>query len=229
MPPTFSTAPSLTSVKLDSQAGTPPSLTHSPTTSDRGRESTVECTPVATPVASVATLNRPRKEPNLYFSWHRKQAHDSQATGDFVEEDILFPDTSDSTFPLFPDSPPDVGRPRVMASAVSPIDITSPPRYSSPSPRNQTSNLTNALQGAGPYDVPGSGIDIGGTRSGNDGRLNVTGRNGSVSNGFGSYYGTGARPIAMRQRSRRESNTAGSFMNKMSWGGTSVGSFIRDE
>ena len=63
------------------------------------------------------------------------------------------------------------------------------------------------------------------------GRLSVSGRHESMANIFGSSYlgGSGARPIATRERSRRESNTGGSFMgNGMSWGGISVGS-LRDE
>lgn len=50
--------------------------------------------------------------------------------------------------------------------------------------------------------------------------------------GSGSYYGSGAQPISMntsnRERPRRES-VAGSMVGGMSWGGVSVGSWIRDE
>lgn len=44
--------------------------------------------------------------------------------------------------------------------------------------------------------------------------------------GGSSYFG--ARPISVGQKQRRESNT-GSYVAGMSWGGMSVGSFIRDE
>jgi transcription factor SFP1 len=45
-----------------------------------------------------------------------------------------------------------------------------------------------------------------------------------------SFYGNGARPISMKDRPRRESNNGmGSFAGGMSWGGVSVGSWIRDE
>jgi transcription factor SFP1 len=45
----------------------------------------------------------------------------------------------------------------------------------------------------------------------------------------GSFYGSGARPISMKDRPRRESNTMNSLVNGLSWGGVSVGSWIRDE
>lgn len=48
----------------------------------------------------------------------------------------------------------------------------------------------------------------------------------------GSHYGSGAQPISMsnanRERPRRES-LAGSMVSGMSWGGISVGSWVRDE
>lgn len=45
-----------------------------------------------------------------------------------------------------------------------------------------------------------------------------------------SYYGSGARPISFRDGNRRESNAlASSLIGGMSWGGLSVGSFIRDD
>ena len=58
----------------------------------------------------------------------------------------------------------------------------------------------------------------------------MPGRQDSASNGMpSSYYGSGARQIPGRaERSRRES-AAGSFANGMSWGGVSVGSWVRDE
>ncbi|KAF1988513.1 hypothetical protein K402DRAFT_411464 [Aulographum hederae CBS 113979] len=216
-------------ITLDS-TGTPPPLYRSPTISDRGgRESTAESTPITTPVISSAKVasgaSRPKREKDLYFSWHRKPHELGNGPRlddpDYLEEDVLFPESSDSTFPLFPDSPPDV-RSEAMTSAVSPIDITSPPRFNSSSPRNQASNLTFALQEAGAAGPQTSNIDI--NRGGNDGgRLSVGGaRHESISNGMGSYYGTGARPISVKDRPRRESNTAGSFANKMSWGGLSL-------
>ena len=214
-----------TAVKLDS-IETPPPLISSPSASDRGRESTAESTPVTTPVISNASLARPKKERDLYFSWHRR-SHDADArTSLHLESGLLFTDTDDSTFPLFPDSPPKFER-RAMATSASSIDIPTGPRPSSTSPRPHTSNLTSQLRGLGGAGAPTSAINIG-SRGGNDGRLGAT-RQDSMSGAAGSsYYGTGARPISVKGKPRRES-MAGSLVNGMSWGGVSVGSWIRDE
>jgi transcription factor SFP1 len=113
-----------------------------------------------------------------------------------------------------------------MAQAASPIDIATPPRFGSNSPQNQTSNLTSALREAGAtrnthHDTPAlqqNGTDMQ--------RPSLSARNDSIS---GSFYGTGARPISMKDRPRRESNAMNSLVNGLSWGGVSVGSWIRDE
>lgn len=111
-----------------------------------------------------------------------------------------------------------------MASSAAPIDITPPPRFSSQSPRNQTSNLTFALQEAGATGIQPSETAIESRQDA--GRLSVGGRQDSISMGGSSYFG--ARPISVGQKQRRESST-GSYVAGMSWGGMSVGSFIRDE
>lgn len=213
-----------TVVKLDS-FDQPPPLYYSPDSSDRGRESTVESTPINTPSIGQASppFGRPsRKDKDLYFSWHRKpndlyvgNRHSS------VDPDVLFEDEGDCSFPLFP-SPPGMA-----TTSASPIDITGGRRFNSQSPRNnQPSNLQFALQEAEAPDVAASEM-YAGQRPGNDGRLSVGGRNDSISGG--SYYGSGARPISMKDRPRRESTANGSLLNGMSWGGISVGSWVRDE
>jgi transcription factor SFP1 len=120
-----------------------------------------------------------------------------------------------------------------MAQAASPIDIT-PQRFNSASPQNQASNLTSALREAG----ASSNHDFTGTPNQQQNaapndfaelRPGMGGRHGSMSNGAGSPFYTGARPISMKEKPRRESNTMGSFAGGMSWGGLSVGSWIRDE
>jgi transcription factor SFP1 len=190
----------------------------------------------------LSTKKQPR---DLYFSWHKKQdvvEHRNVSFRGPVWEsddelaDPLFVDESDhdATFPLFPtNSPPASQHAKEMAeTSAAPIDISLPPRLSnSQSPRNQTSTLTSALQeaSAAGENAPDSSNtqymtvpDLG--------RLSVSGRHDSISNLFSSsYLGSGARPISTQDRSRRESNTGGSFMgNGMSWGGISVGS-LRDE
>ncbi|KAF2677548.1 hypothetical protein K458DRAFT_319308 [Lentithecium fluviatile CBS 122367] len=223
-------------VKLDSQE-TPPPLCYSPIASDRGRESTADTTPISTPVEQAASphFGRPKKDSELYFSWHRKPHELGASRSPLFEPDLLFEDAGDCSFPLFteqPPPPPPHSTLRDMAQTAGPIDITTPPRFGSNSPQNQTSNLTSALREAGAnrdqsatsnhYNA--SGADVRNERPG------IGGRQDSISNGLGSsLYGSAARPISMKDRGRRESVTMGSFAGGMSWGGISVGSWIRDD
>jgi transcription factor SFP1 len=227
----------------ESSTSPPPSLYYSPSISDdRGRESsTSENTPLSTPTVASVPWPAPakQKERDLYFCWHKKQDQPKRNSNPVLGSDWqfasnpaepLFEDDRDCDFPLFPDSPPVFAK-RTMAASAAPIDISLPPRISkSQSPRNQTSNLTSALQEAGAtgHHVPDMN-NVQHLGAPDPGRLSVSGRHDSISNMFGSsYYGSGARPISMKDRQRRESNTGGSFMNGMSWGGISVGS-LRDE
>lgn len=110
-----------------------------------------------------------------------------------------------------------------MASSASPIDIATPRA----SPPNQTSNLTSQLQAAnarsGDAQPPSFVANM--ERRGSEFRPDSL-RHGSINMG-NSFH---SRPISMRDRGRRDStNHAGSLMAGMSWGGLSVGSFIRDE
>jgi transcription factor SFP1 len=125
-----------------------------------------------------------------------------------------------------------------MAQAAAPIDIA--PQRQSASPQNQASNLTFALRQEANANGNGN-RDMSGTPSQHqntpndftaDVRPSVGGRHGSISNGIGSpfFAGTTTRPIMMKDKARRESNTMGSLTaGGMSWGGLSVGSWIRDE
>lgn len=108
-----------------------------------------------------------------------------------------------------------------MSSAASPIDIATPRA----SPPNQTSNLTTQLQAAG-ASASSSNIPISSDRRGSELRPE-NGRHGSFAPGS-SFH---SRPISMRDpNSRRDSQAiAGSLVGGMSWGGMSVGSFIRDD
>jgi hypothetical protein len=137
-------------------------------------------------------------------------------------------DDDDDNEPLF--APPKSGSGSARHSAImtssQPININSS-RWpaSTPSPRNQTSTLTSALQGAGGVTTltqPGS-VDFGvssGVQDGGRGDIAMMGS---------SYLGSGAQPISMQNRTRRESNT-GSFINGMSWGPGSLpsGSWVNE-
>lgn len=109
--------------------------------------------------------------------------------------------------------------------AAGPIEI----RQSSNSPRNQQSNLTSQLQQP-KIDVQHAGGNMDGADG--QGESQYRGRQESV--GMLGTTPYGARSIPVRDGLRRESSAMnGSLMNAgmtgMSWGGISVGSFIRDE
>jgi transcription factor SFP1 len=217
--------------KLALHETSPPPLSHSP------RESTAASTPISTPVQQPASphFGRFKKDPSaslLSSSWHRKP-HELAASR-LPDTDVLFEDAGDCSFSLFPDSPQYHSVFQNMAQTQpSPIDIQTPPRYGSNSPQNQTSNLTSALREAEaqhdlsstPNQLNPNGFDFGGGRPG------MSERHPSISMLGSSFYGNSAsRPISMRDRGRRESsNNMGSFAGGMSWGGVSVGSWIRDE
>ncbi|KAI4123958.1 MAG: hypothetical protein LQ347_005925, partial [Umbilicaria vellea] len=124
-----------------------------------------------------------------------------------------------------------------MAERTSPIDIATSSRHGSASPRvQQTSNLTTALHATtGDGSRQTSAMNIGGSSS--KAFPAGFGRNDSMGGSHsgmatGSQYGTGAQPMSMnipnRAHPRRES-LAGSLVGGMSWGGVSVGSWIRDD
>lgn len=217
---TSTRAPPANTVKLDSYETSPPALSHSP------RESTAASTPINTPVEQPASpqFGRPKKDSAapLVHAWHRKP-HELVARH-LPDTELLFEDAGDCSFPLFPEADD-------MAQTAAPIDIQTPPRYGSNSPQNQTSNLTSALReaeanrehSATPNNqLHPNGVDFQ--------RPSMGDRHGSISNMLSSsFYNTGARPISMKDKPRRESTNMGSFAGGMSWGGVSVGSWIRDE
>jgi transcription factor SFP1 len=233
-PPTLTIFIPSATVKLDSQE-TPPPLCYSPIASDRGRESTADTTPVSTPVERAASphFGRQKKDSSeLYFSWRRKPHELGASRSPLFESDILFEDAGDCSFPLFTDGSPHHSTLQDMAQTAGAIDITTPPRFGSNSPQNQTSNLTSALREAAAnrnLSVTPNAYTAATADHRNE-RPSLGVRQDSNSNGFGSsLYGSAARPISMKDRGRRESNTMGSFAGGMSWGGLSVGSWIREE
>jgi hypothetical protein len=155
---------------------------------------------------------------------------------DFVaEHDPLFDNDDDADFdhePLF--APPKSGSGSARHSATmnnssAPININAA-RWSNStnSPRNHTSTLTSALQqagnGAATLTQPGS-VDFG---NGLGTGLQDSSRGDAMMTGT-SYMGSGAQPISVQNRTRRESNT-GSFINGMSWGPGSLpsGSWVNE-
>lgn len=113
-----------------------------------------------------------------------------------------------------------------MPAPASPIDIKQP-RYGSSSPRALSSNLTSALQGAGRVQHASQSAGAQGKSAHDPARLGATPQ--SFGNGLSaSQRAAGAVPISSKNHGRRES-LAGSLMAGMSWGGVSVGSWIRDE
>lgn len=204
-------------VKLDSR-DTPPPLHFSPAASDRERSSTAETTPIGTPRGFGAALPRKAdKEKENWFAWHHK--HSAFGGTSYVDSTLLDSDFEDTPFPLFNDPAPFLD----MGSRITPIDIASSSRAASPRSA-QTSNLTSALQSTSGNEArPTTAMDMSGTPF----------------KGFGGFGGAtpgsqhgGAQPISMnvsnREKPRRES-LAGSMVTGMSWGGNSVGSWIRDE
>nr|POE80022.1 hypothetical protein CFP56_08088 [Quercus suber] len=113
-----------------------------------------------------------------------------------------------------------------MAGSASPIDIATT-RSSSGSPRTQQSNLTSQLQQPriDVHEESSSSMNTTGARQ--DFAVQ-RGRQESVGMLGTTPYGSRAIPVG--DGYRRESNqVSGSLVGGMSWGGISMGSFIRDE
>jgi len=103
-----------------------------------------------------------------------------------------------------------------------PITIATPRQPSNSPPRNQQSNLTSQLRQPQPdHDMDMDGIP----------NNEPKGRQESVSMLSTTPYGAKAIPVRDGMGFRRESHVglSGSLMGGMSWGGLSMGSFVRDE
>lgn len=185
----------------------PPSLSST-------RSPSVEDTPINTPSISIArpTSAKERPQQDLFYGFRGRHATDD----DLNHDDILFPDDEqDSVFPLFAS---DVD---AMVGPASPIDIATS-RQASSSPRTQQSNLTSQLQQPQ--------IDVHTPTTVNTPDEPAPERNRQESIGMLGTTPYGARQIPMGNGQRRESyGMSGSLMTGMSWGGISMGSFIRDE
>ncbi|PGH28166.1 hypothetical protein AJ80_00056 [Polytolypa hystricis UAMH7299] len=232
---------------------TPPPLLHhsSPSSSDHDRFSTRETTPIDPPVSLHS--RKPGNNINysataLHSSWHcctpdttndKLNHSDDNPSNPSTVDNSLDPllvepdlDLADSSFPLFPLSPPGPFSPINMDRPTSPITISS--RHTSVSPPlQQASNLTSALQQAANGDRPGSISNPHGTNTSGAFKTGTVAaaRKDSIGATM-SQWGNGTKPIMMtgsnHNKPRRES-LAGSLVGGMSWGGVSVGSWIRDD
>jgi len=147
---------------------------------------------------------------------------DSESMVTFIDPDAdevtLESDVSSPTSPLEPPTPPNSDTDRFTMPMTSPIDIATPTRNASSSPSSQGKKTTNYLD-------PDSRTSA---------MMSGTAFDSSMGRGRQDSFG-GAKPISMNipnkngdTRPRRES-LAGSLVGGMSWGGVSVGSWIRDE
>ncbi|RAH68677.1 zinc-coordinating transcription factor SFP1 [Aspergillus aculeatinus CBS 121060] len=213
-----------------------PSLHHSPSVvGDHDRASTRDSTPVTTPLGFGPSLRRPDKEKVSDLPW----AEDSL---DFDFSDVHSPYFDarklhppfhqDLDFPLFPSSPPPTTfttpPTTTTMTGAAPIDIATRQSSVSP-PGQQASNLTSALQRANNVDRTPSFSHANGVG------LSVFKAPPPRKDSIGAataQWGNGTKPISMsgsnRDNPRRES-LAGSLVGGMSWGGVSVGSWIRDD
>lgn len=151
-----------------------------------------------------------------FLPWNNRITGFSANATSYVDDTLLDLEYETPTFPLFDEGVVQDG----MGGRATPMDIATSARDGSRFP-----NSTTALHPTtGNETRPSGAMDIKGGSS-----------KGAMSTVFGrrdSVARSGAQPISMntssRERPRRES-LAGSMVTGMSWGGTSVGSWIRDE
>lgn len=210
------------SIKLDSR-DTPPPLHHSPATSELGRASTAEPTPVGTPRAfqPLQRRNWEKEKDHALSPWHGPTHVFARNQSSYVDSTLLEGDLEDSTFPLFGELMSD--------SAMAPLPNPNG-NASSTSWQNQPSNLTTALHSTSGNEVrPAQAMNIAGANR-KPGSF-VMGRRESLGGVSGSDWksSSGAQPISVNREKPRRESLAGSMVGGMSWGGVSVGSWVRDE
>lgn len=191
-------------------ANSPPPLHHSPSPSDRSRFPSRDATPVTPVSAGFAPSQIP---------WFRKPIDIGRATVSLtVDTNLLEPDFNESTFPLFGASPPDRGMASAFATPTASRPVSTSPRG------NQPSNLTSALK----RTEGGEGDTMNGFAAA---RTEPAPYPTDLSQGLSNDAGT--RPISVKgktnDRNNRRESVAQSLGMGMSWGGISVGSWIRDE
>lgn len=147
----------------------------------------------------------------------------------YFDSALLDPDHDENTsFPLFPSLPQDAG---TMNGQAAPIDIATRQTSVSP-PGQQASNLTSALQKAANSNNERVGSIPSASGANNGVALKTAAVRKDSLGASMAQWGNGTKPISVsgsnRDKPRRES-LAGSLVGGMSWGGVSVGSWIRDE
>ena len=196
----------------------PPPLLHSPSPSDQSQFPSRDSTPV-TPVFQTHPGKRSERDRSL--PWFKRPIDVGRSTtGLSLVDTRLEPDFDDNSFPLFGASPPETR----MAGAASPL-VTLSARQTSTSPRgNQPSSLTSALR----RDDSGDNRYVNGMSM--EQPQQIPQMRHEASSDF-SRFESGARPISVRNNanSMRRESLAQSMNQGMSWGGVSVGSWIRDE
>lgn len=213
---------------------TPPSLYYSPSISDHDHLSTSESTPISTPVGFGATSSYTRKPSSRSKdspAWDSNASRDPGSRPFYLDSTLAETDGEDpvdvSHLPLFPSPSP--GKTDTMNGQQSPFDLSARQTSVSP-PGQQASNLTSALQKAANNDRAGNS-SVPAASNASAVYKAAAARKDSLSASM-SQWGNGTKPISVmgsnREKPRRES-LAGSLVGGMSWGGVSVGSWIRDE
>ena len=201
---------------------TPPPLLHSTSLSDRGSNASRETTP-ATPVTVSTSPDKSSATRTADAPWNRRQLAPSKATTSLCfDSSLINPDFDENTFPQFGASP---GHSSMALAA--PPDANIALRQPSTSPRgNQPSGLTAAFKRSDSGEKSIAETNSMDTQSMRQPMLAVP------ESSDMTRFENGARPISMKgramDRNRRES-LAQSLGMGMSWGGASVGSWIRDE
>jgi transcription factor SFP1 len=220
------------------------SSTHStpPLHSPSGRESSAESSPISSPISTPPSQRHQSNPPSHIYSFpdprsstfiahhHPEKSNDAFAqfthADEFDCDDILFPDDAYNTGVVFaPESTftiPHISIPDNATMPSPPITIATPRQPSNSPPRNQQSNLTSQLrQPQHDNDLDMDGIP----------NNEPKGRQESVSMLSTTPYGAKSIPVRDGMGFRRESHVglSGSLMGGMSWGGLSMGSFVRDE
>ena len=196
----------------------PPPLQHSPSPSDLTSSNSWDTAPVTPVTLGFSPAKRFEKPPEVVPWFQRPPKAATVTTSLTLDSSLIDPDFDENTFPLFGASPR-----RSHMAVGAPSDDQIPPREPSTSPRgNQASSLTAAFKQTANSEA--SAFLAPPMDSSKPSFL-------SPEHSDMSRFENGARPISVKGRpanNRRES-LAQSIGMGMSWGGVSVGSWIRDE